>query len=134
MRQPVQIALLYCAVLLQATFAATLFQLQSRPEVAIRAENASDKAFDSVVVKFPEQQENYGPIPASSTSPYRTVTKAYRYAYVEIKLGDEVAVLQPIDYVGEALLRPGRYTYRFTLNAKSSSRYDRVLLEFVVDK
>ena len=62
------------------------------------------------------------------------MTKAYEYAYVEIKLGDEVAVLQPIDYIGEALLPPGRYTYRFTLNAKSRSRDDRVQLEFVVDK
>ena len=129
MRQLVHIALLCCA-----TFAATFIEAQSRPEVAIRVENASDRVFDSVLVKFPEQDENYGRVPARSTSPYRTVTKAYEYAYVEIKLGNEVAVLQPIDFIGEALLRPGRYTYRFTLNAKSRSRYDRVQLEFVIEK
>ena len=87
MRHLVQIAVLFCSVLLQSACADSLFHAQSRPVVAIRIENASDKAFDSVVVKFPAQQENYGRIAAGSTSPYRTVTKAYRYAYLEIKLG-----------------------------------------------
>lgn len=97
-------------------------------------ENATDKSFDSVVVTFPEQREDYGRIRAGFMSGYRTVAKAYRYARVEIKIGAEVAVLQPIDYVGEALLPPGRYTYRFTLNANSRSRYDLLLLDLVVDK
>jgi hypothetical protein len=103
-------------------------------DVAIRIENASEKDFDGVVVKFPEQRENYGRIPAASVSSYRTVTKAYPSAFVEITLGDEVAVVQPIDFFGVPLLQPGRYTYRFTLNANSRSRYDRVRLELVVDK
>ena len=111
-----------------------MFHAKSRPDVAIRIENASEKDFDGVVVKFPEQQENYGRIPAASVSSYRTVTKAYPSAFVEITLGDEVAVVQPIDFFGVPLLQPGRYTYRFTLNANSRSRYDRVRLELVVDK
>jgi hypothetical protein len=90
----VQLAVLCCAVLLPATFGGSLFHAQSRPDVAVRIENASEKDFDGVVVKFPEQQENYGRIPAASVSSSRTVTKAYPSAFVEITLGDEVAVVQ----------------------------------------
>jgi hypothetical protein len=133
-RDRVQLAVLCCAVLLPAAFGGSLFHAQSRPDVAIRVENATTIDFDAVLVKFPEQQENYGRIPAASVSSYRTVTKAYPSAFVEITLGDEVAVVQPIDFFGVPLLQPGRYTYRFTLNANSRSRYDRVRLELVVDK
>ena len=73
-RDRVQLAVVGCAVLLQAAFGGSLFHAQSPSDVAIRIENASDKNFDGVLVKFPSgQQENYGRIPAASSSPYRTV-------------------------------------------------------------
>jgi len=117
-----------CAVLLQDAFGGPVFRAQSRSEdVAIRIENASDKTFDGVLVTFPDKhQENYGRIPAASFSSYRTVTKAYRGAYMEITLGDELAIIQPVDFFGETDLPAGRYTYRLTLNANSRSRWDRV--------
>jgi hypothetical protein len=130
----IQRAVLCCAVLLQAAFGGSRLHAQSRTDVAVRIENACDKAFDRVVVTFPEQQENYGRIPAASMSPYRTVTKAYDHAYLEVALGDEVAVIMPVDNFGATLLPAGRYTYRLTLNTNSRSRYDRVRLEFVIDK
>jgi hypothetical protein len=33
------------------------------------------------------------------------------YAYIEVHLAADTLVLQPIDYVGESLLPPGRYGY-----------------------
>ena len=134
MRHLIQIAKVCCAVLLSAMCIGSVCHAQSRPDIAIRIENASNKTFDNVLVKFPEQEENYGRVPSGSTSPYRTVTKAYRYAYVEIKVGDEVGLLLPFDYTGEPLVGPGRYTYRLTISRNSRSRNYRVELEFVVDK
>ena len=134
MRHPIQIAGVCCAIILPAVLAGTLFHAQSRSDIAIRIENASDKTFDRVLVKFPEQDENYGRIRAGAMSPYRTVTKAFRYAYVEIKSRDKVGLLLPVDYTAEPLLGPGRYTYRLTLRPTSRSRYYSVELEFVVDK
>ena len=101
--------------------------------MAIRVENATNRTFDAVWVGFPEQREVYGRVSARSVSAYRAVGTAYRYAYVEIRLGVEKAVIQPMDYLGETPWEPGRYTYRMTLNPNSTSPYDRVLLELVVD-
>jgi hypothetical protein len=109
-------------------------QSESGPGVAVRIENATDKVFESVVIGFPSQREDYGSIPAGEASVYRSVARAYRYAYAEIKIDGETLVLRPIDYVGESLLRPGRYTYRITLNPKSTSRDNRIFLDLVVDK
>ena len=80
-------------------------------DVEIRIQNASSFPFERVDVVFPEDQISYGSIRANSASDYRDVSKAYRYAYIEVELGGEELVLQPIDYVGENLLRSGRYTY-----------------------
>jgi hypothetical protein len=85
--------------------------LPSSGTVEIRVSNASAVALDEVIVRFPDQQEVYGSIAPSGHSDYRRVDQAYRYAYVEAKVGGEKVVLQPIDYVGEALLSEGRYSY-----------------------
>ena len=80
-------------------------------DVEIRIQNASSFPFQRVVVVFPEDEVSYGSIRANSASAYRDVSKAYRYAYIEVEIGGEELVIQPIDYVGESLLEPGRYTY-----------------------
>jgi hypothetical protein len=77
----------------------------------IRVENASQSDFSSVRVVFPSEDVSYGALPAGATSEYESVAEAYRYAYVEVMIGERRVVLQPIDYVGETLLGPGRYTY-----------------------
>ena len=80
--------------------------------VEISIQNDSSVDFDSVVVAFPSQRENFGPVAAGAESSYRTVEMAYRYAYVEAHhAGAEPYVLQPIDYTGEELLADGRYSY-----------------------
>ena len=79
--------------------------------VLIRVVNASPFAFDEVVVGFPSQNESYGALPVGGATPYRPVTAAYRYAYVRVRSGGKPVVQQPIDYVGETPLAPGRYSY-----------------------
>jgi hypothetical protein len=80
-------------------------------DVEIRILNSSSFPFDRVDVGFPEHEVSYGAIRANSASEYREVSKAYRYAYIEVEIGGEELVIQPIDYVGESLLGSGRYTY-----------------------
>ena len=80
-------------------------------DVEIRIQNASSFPFERVDVVFPEDEVSYGSIRANSASAYRDVSKAYRYAYIEVEIGGEELIIQPIDYVGESLLRSGRYTY-----------------------
>lgn len=79
--------------------------------VEIRIANESGIRFDQVIVGFPAGQEDYGAIPARSSSGYRRIERAYRYAFIEVQVAGRKLVLQPIDYVGESLLEDGRYTY-----------------------
>jgi len=106
---------------------------QDRPAVEIRVQNASDKAFDSVVVNFSGRQD-YGRIASGEFSKYRTVGRAYRYARIQIKFGEETALLQPIDFVGESPLRAGRYPYRLTLHKRTDGSGYYVGRDFVAGR
>lgn len=83
--------------------------------VEVRVANASEIAFEGVLVDFAGEAVSYGSIGAGTASEYRRVERAYRYAYVELTAGGREHVLQPIDYVGEKTLPPGRYTYEIRL-------------------
>lgn len=79
--------------------------------VLIRIVNNSPFAFDEVEVNFSSQQETYGALAVGAQTQYRPVVQAYRYAYVRVRSGAKTVVQQPIDYVGETPLAPGRYSY-----------------------
>ncbi|MEN8144449.1 MAG: hypothetical protein ABFS14_05800 [Gemmatimonadota bacterium] len=101
--------------------------------LGIRVENATGQTFEAITVQFSEQIENYGKLEAGEASEYRAIEEAYRYAAVDIDLGSTTARIQPVDYVGETLLQPGRYTYRFTLSPDGFNELTRVNLRLVVD-
>jgi hypothetical protein len=88
---------------------------------------------ENVRVEFPSQTEVYGAIPPNGVTGYRVIKKAYRYAYIEAVVGGEPAVIQPIDYVGERELKAGKYTYVLTINARASSKYDRLRLKLRIE-
>jgi hypothetical protein len=96
---------------------------KSQPAVEIRLANHSDVKIEDIEVGFPSQTEKYVSIPPHGYTKYRHVTKAYSYAYIHAVINGKDAVLQPIDYVGEKLLTPGRYTYVLVYNAKAASKY-----------
>ena len=79
--------------------------------VEIRIANRSDVDFDRVDVTFPADEVSYGAVAKGAASDYRRVKEAYRYALVVATAGGETYRFQPIDFVGETLLEPGRYTY-----------------------
>lgn len=83
--------------------------------VEIRVENASAELMEDVLVGFPSGNVQYGDVVAGGVTGYRTVERAYRYAFVRVVVQDDTIRLQPIDYVGESLLSSGRYTYRLGL-------------------
>lgn len=84
-------------------------------DVDIRIRNGSGYDFESVLVGFPNQAAEYGAVRAGKSTGYRTVGEAYRYAYVEVVAAGRTLIGQPIDYVGEELLEPGRYTYELSV-------------------
>ena len=83
--------------------------------VLIRIANESDVDFDDVVVYFDSGREDYGPVPAGGVSEYRSIGKAYGYAPLDVRIEGDTLSLRIIDYVGEPLLRSGRYTYALGL-------------------
>lgn len=86
--------------------------------VEIRIKNASDVDFDRVRVIFPARDEvDYGRVAKGALSDFHPARRAYRYAEIHATSGDREFSLQPIDYVGEQPLAPGRYTYVLRVEA-----------------
>ncbi|MGH7460908.1 MAG: hypothetical protein ACREMA_07750 [Longimicrobiales bacterium] len=88
-------------------------------EVRIRVRNASVVNFESTIINFSRQNEQYGAVEAGRTTDYREIGQAYSYAYVEVLAGGNRYVMQPIDYVGEEQLKAGSYTYELSFNGNS---------------
>lgn len=89
-------------------------------DVEIRIRNASTHDFTSVIVTFPEQTEDYGPVPAASVSGYRKVGRAYSYASIDVILEDGTELsIQATDYSGERRLGSGHYTYQLGVSGQS---------------
>ena len=107
--------------------------LGCKQEVKVRVANHSDIEMKDVVIKFPSETEKYGTIAPGGKTDYRVVGKVYRYAYIEAFVDNQEAVLQPKDYVGEKLLRPGKYTYALSYYADESDKYIRLKLKLVKD-
>lgn len=98
--------------------------------VEVRVANRSDRDFDQVDVTFGSQKVSYGPVAQGATSEYKEAREeAYRYALVVVKAGGEEFRFQPIDFVGETPLAPGRYTY--ALNIDPNDR--QVTIELIED-
>ncbi|MBU2906139.1 MULTISPECIES: hypothetical protein [Arenibacter] len=94
--------------------------------VNIRIKNESNVTFDTVQVGSDEMiHENIGPEEYSSYLEYET---AYSYAYINIMVGEENFVSQPIDFVGETPLENGFYTYGLSISEEGD-----VILNFMVD-
>ncbi|HHP7240121.1 MAG TPA: hypothetical protein ACFCUD_00525 [Cyclobacteriaceae bacterium] len=98
----------------------------------IRVENISDYNYENVVVNTSGGDNNYGDISSGAVSDYRLFGFAYRYAFVELQIDGDTATILPFDYVGEAQLDPGLYTYRLDA-ADTVIRFGRLSLLLVED-
>jgi hypothetical protein len=79
--------------------------------VEIRVENVSDLDLDRVRAHFPDGEVDYGPVPKGAVTAFRSPGRAYRYAGFSVEAGGRQLSIQPMDYMGEKELPPGRYSY-----------------------
>ncbi len=93
-------------------------------DVQVRVANESSFAFGDVEVTFPEDHVDYGAVASHRASEYRRVEKAFGYALIVVQVGGEELRIQPIDYVGESLLPPGRYTYALNVTIEGQLTLD----------
>ncbi|SMG36147.1 hypothetical protein [Arenibacter troitsensis] len=94
--------------------------------VNIRIKNESSVIFDAVQVGSDDMiHENIAPDEYSDYLEYET---AYTYAYINIMVGEENYVVQPIDFVGETPLENGFYTYGLNISEEGD-----VVLNFIMD-
>lgn len=80
-------------------------------EVEVRVRNGSTLTYDEATLFLPDGPLIHFDLAPGEESLYVVVTKAYRIASAEVVVGQDTARAQIIDYVGESLLKPGRYTY-----------------------
>ena len=99
--------------------------------VLIRIENTSKDTFKDIKVVI-DEEKLYGTLSPRESSNYQAFSKAYRYAYIELKIRNKLYVLQPNDYFGEEELKEGKYTYQLNVD-DTSSQSRRLDLTFKKD-
>ena len=106
--------------------------MQKDDQVQIRIKNVSSFEYSDVRVNTNGGENNYGNINSNSYSEYESFDFAYRYAFVELKIGSDTFTIQPIDYVGEDPLKSGKYTYAIDAT-EEGGKYERLSLVLLVD-
>ncbi|HKP94570.1 MAG TPA: hypothetical protein VJ385_02320 [Fibrobacteria bacterium] len=86
-------------------------RMETDDKVRIRLHNLSGSPLTDVRVRFPSDSARFEFIGAGGYSAYMVVDSAYRYAFIKATSGGKDWFCQPVDYVGEPILAPGRYTY-----------------------
>jgi hypothetical protein len=95
--------------------------------VLLRMENLTNNKLDSIVVINPAGSQVYNSIAANSKSEYKEFAFIYNYAYIRVYFGNQTAILQPIDYVGETKIENGKYTYRLSIISNLTTNYITVV-------
>jgi len=85
----------------------TLLSCSKDTTVNIRLKNVSSSTFESTTFK----NENYGELAPGQLSEYKQFESSYRYASFSVVADGQTFDWNPIDYVGEDLLKSGDYTF-----------------------
>lgn len=94
--------------------------------VQVRIRNDSAVTFDRVDLWLDRVS---GLAPGASSDYLTPPGPAYRYAKVVVTISGREIVLQPVDFVGETPLEPGRYTYALSVTDEGD-----LALEFETDE
>lgn len=89
--------------------------------VWIRIANVSSIPFSEISVRFPSQEEKYGPLAPGASTEYRDVEVAFRYASATVVADGQMFRAMAIDYVGEERLEPGLYAYTLNIDGGALS-------------
>lgn len=87
---------------------------RSDAKVHIRLHNLDSLPLENVFVQWPADSARFPSLSALGYTDYVVLEKAYRYAYIKAQGGGRTWICQPVDFVGETLLGPGRYTYEIS--------------------
>ncbi|MDD4993759.1 MAG: hypothetical protein PHR83_16175 [Paludibacter sp.] len=75
--------------------------------VMIRVKNSSSYNYQNLVIGG----DNFGDLASGGYSGYKTYSSAYRYNSYRLIVENDTIRMIAIDYVGEKLLKSGKYTY-----------------------
>lgn len=91
--------------------------------------------FPGSTAEAPSRRVEFGTVPAGQTTEYREVPGGvYRYAAYEYAVDGRVASQPVADWVGEAPMAGGQFTYRVTLDAAKKPGSQIRLVEVEVDE
>jgi len=116
-------------------------QMQQTDRVMIRVANKSDWLIDDIVIDFSAlddgvdfayQTEAYGSLAPADMSPYHHINSSFRYAPMEVSIGDEKIQRGVTDFVGEVPIPNGNYTYELTYGLVEGSQGKAVLQSYLV--
>lgn len=100
--------------------------------VFIRLENISTYRYEEIKVGDQQGLVGFTDLAAGEFSGFEEFQLAYRYAYVELQIDGTTYYIQPIDFVGETPLSPGKYTYQISAD-DSTSPYGRISMGLVAN-
>tara|TARA_R110002126_G_scaffold277560_3_gene423562 strand:- start:846 stop:1226 length:381 start_codon:yes stop_codon:yes gene_type:complete len=100
--------------------------------VNIRLANISQFNYQNIIVNTSTGAVNFDDLESQQLSAYKTFEKAYSYAFIELQIDGNTYTFQPIDYVGESLLKNGYYTYQIDAN-ESQEQYGTLSLTLIKD-
>lgn len=99
-------------------------------EVNIRLSNISQYDFTNIVVNTSTGDTHFDDLISGKKSEYKQFSKAYKYAFIALKINGETYTLQPIDYIGERSLKRDNYTYQINADT-AKGRYGGLRLTLI---
>jgi hypothetical protein len=81
----------------------------------VRLENTSAVELTDVTFSSGHDPLTFARIAPGERTEYVEVESSYSYGYLKVTANGRVHVIQPIDYVGESEIGPGRFTWRIVL-------------------
>ncbi|HEU4451917.1 MAG TPA: hypothetical protein VFR81_02620 [Longimicrobium sp.] len=84
-------------------------------DTLIRLENATQLELTNVTFSSGHDPIDFDRIAPGDRTEYVEVERSYSYGYLKVTANGGEYTMQPIDYVGEEEIGPGRFTFRITL-------------------
>lgn len=93
-------------------------------QVALRVHNLSHFTLDEVTVQPGEGGlQRYTKLGPGEVSDYKDFDFTYRYAYIQVVIGQDTLSLQPFDYVGEPRFDTGAFTFELAVSGDDEPAY-----------